>query len=156
MLTQEQRLAMLDTPGWPIDVVIDTDTFNEIDDQFAVSYALRSRDRLAVKALYAAPFLNHHSLSPEDGSFHSRPEDTFQRAPVNHPDSGVLHTALLQNFPDGTLDLRTELPGHNTLNVHIHSAAARFDFHISIAGLHSSGRCPATNFHTCTAPYTAK
>ena len=74
MLTQEQRLAMLDTPGWPIDVVIDTDTFNEIDDQFAVSYALRSRDRLAVKALYAAPFLNHHSLSPEDGMLRSEKE----------------------------------------------------------------------------------
>ena len=37
MLTHEQRLAMLDTPSWPIDIIIDSDTFNEIDDQFAIS-----------------------------------------------------------------------------------------------------------------------
>ena len=67
MLTHEQRLAMLDTPSWPIDIIIDSDTFNEIDDQFAISYALRSQDRLNVKAIYAAPFLNQHSVSPEDG-----------------------------------------------------------------------------------------
>lgn len=74
MLTNEQRLAMLDTPKWPIDLIIDTDTFNEIDDQFAVSYALRSRDKLNVKALYAAPFLNQHSVSPEDGMVKSEAE----------------------------------------------------------------------------------
>ena len=67
MLTHEQRLAMLETPSWPIDIIIDSDTFNEIDDQFAISYALRSQDRLNVKAIYAAPFLNQHSVSPEDG-----------------------------------------------------------------------------------------
>ena len=41
-----------------VDVVIDTDTYNEIDDQFAVSYLLRSKDRLNTVALYAAPFFN--------------------------------------------------------------------------------------------------
>ena len=67
MLTLEQRLSMLDTPKWPVDVVIDTDTYNEIDDQFAICYALRSPDKLNVKAICAAPFLNQHSVSPEDG-----------------------------------------------------------------------------------------
>ena len=67
MLTPEQRLAMLDTPNWPIDVVIDSDTFNEIDDQFAISYALHCQDKLNVKAIYAAPFLNQNSVSPADG-----------------------------------------------------------------------------------------
>lgn len=55
MLTHEQRLAMLDTPSWPIDIIIDSDTFNEIDDQFAISYALRSQDRLNVKASMLRP-----------------------------------------------------------------------------------------------------
>ena len=40
------------------DVVIDTDAYNEIDDQFAIAYALRSKKELNVKAIYAAPFLN--------------------------------------------------------------------------------------------------
>ena len=65
MLTDEQRLAMLAAPAGPVDAVIDTDTFNEVDDQFAISYALRSQDRIRVQALYAAPFLNQHSLSPQ-------------------------------------------------------------------------------------------
>ena len=50
-----------------IRMVLDTDTYNEIDDQFAVTYALLSPDRLQVDALYAAPFLNNRSTGPADG-----------------------------------------------------------------------------------------
>ena len=67
MLTQEQRLAMLDTPKWPIDVIIDSDTYNEVDDQFSITYAIKSPDKLRVQAIYAAPFLNQNSASPADG-----------------------------------------------------------------------------------------
>lgn len=35
MLTKEQRLRMLQCPQRPVDLVLDTDTYNEIDDQFA-------------------------------------------------------------------------------------------------------------------------
>ena len=74
MLTNEQRLAMLEVPKGPVDVVIDTDAYNEIDDQFAIAYALKRPDRLNVKALYAAPFLNQNSTSPEDGMIRSEEE----------------------------------------------------------------------------------
>lgn len=74
MLTHEQRLALLETPRGIVDAVIDTDAYNEIDDQFAISYALRSPERLKVRALYAAPFLNHRSVSPEDGMVKSEKE----------------------------------------------------------------------------------
>ena len=74
MLTNEQRLRMLEVPTGLVDVVIDTDAYNEIDDQFAISYALRRPDRLNVKALYAAPFLNQRSTSPEDGMVRSEQE----------------------------------------------------------------------------------
>lgn len=57
----------LNVPAGKIDVVLDTDTFNEIDDQYAVAYMLRSDDKLTTKAIYAAPFFNSHSTSPEDG-----------------------------------------------------------------------------------------
>ncbi len=50
-----------------IDMVIDTDAFNEVDDQFALVYALRSTERLAVKSIYAAPFFNERSKNPADG-----------------------------------------------------------------------------------------
>ena len=50
-----------------IDMVLDTDTYNEVDDQFALAYALRSDDRLNVKSVYAAPFYNARASSPADG-----------------------------------------------------------------------------------------
>ena len=57
-----------------MDVVIDTDAYNEIDDQFAISYALKNADRLNVLALYAAPFHNARSVGPEDGMVKSYDE----------------------------------------------------------------------------------
>lgn len=39
-MTQEQYFKNLSIPKEPIDVVLDTDTYNEIDDQFAISYML--------------------------------------------------------------------------------------------------------------------
>lgn len=67
MLTTEQRLRMLETPQKTFDLVIDTDAYNEIDDQFAISYALRAQDRLHLLALCAAPFHNERSTGPADG-----------------------------------------------------------------------------------------
>lgn len=67
MLTEAERLAMLTCPTKKVDMVLDTDAYNEIDDQFAISYALRSPEKLNVLALYAAPFLNARSESPRDG-----------------------------------------------------------------------------------------
>ena len=66
-MTNEQRLKNLEVPTGKIDVVLDTDTFHEIDDQFALAYLLRSTEKLNTKAIYAAPFFNQHSTSPADG-----------------------------------------------------------------------------------------
>ena len=51
------------------DVVIDSDTYNEMDDQYAIAYALAS-DRINVIALHAAPYFdpyNDRSTSFKDG-----------------------------------------------------------------------------------------
>ena len=66
-LSDEYRLGRLLPPTSRVRMVLDTDTYNEIDDQFAVVYALRSADHLNVEAIYAAPFLNNRSSSPADG-----------------------------------------------------------------------------------------
>lgn len=66
-MTNEQRLKNLSVPRGKIDVVLDTDAYNEIDDQFAISYLLGSTEKLNTKAIYAAPFLNNRSVSPKDG-----------------------------------------------------------------------------------------
>lgn len=56
VLSELERRKMLLPPQGKINVVIDSDTYNEVDDQFAVSYALMSPERLNVEAVYAAPF----------------------------------------------------------------------------------------------------
>ncbi len=66
-LSEEQRLRMLAPPSGTVHMVLDTDTYNEIDDQFALVYALLSPERLTVEAIYAAPFHNNRSSGPADG-----------------------------------------------------------------------------------------
>lgn len=46
--------------------VIDTDAYNEIDDQFAIAYSYFSK-KIDILAVYAAPFFNGNSASYEDG-----------------------------------------------------------------------------------------
>lgn len=60
-------LRRLEKPSYPVDVVLDTDTYNEVDDQFALSYLVKNDDKLRVRAIYAAPFFNEKSSGPEDG-----------------------------------------------------------------------------------------
>jgi inosine-uridine nucleoside N-ribohydrolase len=55
-------------------MVLDTDTYNEIDDQFAVAYSILSPEKLEVEAIYAAPFFNNRSSGPQDGMEKSHEE----------------------------------------------------------------------------------
>jgi inosine-uridine nucleoside N-ribohydrolase len=66
-MSDAQRINMLKPPAeQPVTMVFDTDTYNEIDDQFALVYALISPE-LRVEAVYAAPFTNRRSAGPSDG-----------------------------------------------------------------------------------------
>ena len=67
MLSETQRIKNMTCPEGTIDLVIDTDAYNEIDDQYAIAYAMAASEKLRLKALYAAPFTNDLSSGPEDG-----------------------------------------------------------------------------------------
>lgn len=54
--------------------MLDTDTHNEIDDQFAVAHALLSPERIGLEAIYAAPFHNNKSSGPANGMEKSHEE----------------------------------------------------------------------------------
>jgi inosine-uridine nucleoside N-ribohydrolase len=60
-------LKRLQKPQGRIDVILDTDTYNEIDDQYALVFMVKSNEKLNVAGLYAAPFYNQNSSSPADG-----------------------------------------------------------------------------------------
>ena len=66
-MNNEMLCKALTPPCGIVDAVIDTDTYNEIDDQFALAYMIRSNDKINLKAIYAAPFFNQHSTSAADG-----------------------------------------------------------------------------------------
>ena len=51
-------------------VVLDTDTFNEIDDQYALAYCYVC-DKIDLVAVHAAPYFNDRSTSFEDGMIKS-------------------------------------------------------------------------------------
>jgi len=67
IIPEATRLARLEPPSGRVRMVLDTDTYNEIDDQFALVYALLSPERLDLEAVYAAPFHNRRSEGPGDG-----------------------------------------------------------------------------------------
>ena len=66
-MTDEQRRKNISVPTHAVDVVLDTDAYNEIDDQFAIAYLLSCKEKLCTKAIYAAPFFNANSTGPADG-----------------------------------------------------------------------------------------
>ncbi|MBR5538480.1 MAG: nucleoside hydrolase [Clostridia bacterium] len=70
-MTNEQRIKNLTVPSKKVDVVLDTDAYNEIDDQFAIAYLIKNKEKLNTVKIYAAPFFlkphNKKSESPKDG-----------------------------------------------------------------------------------------
>lgn len=56
IISKEEMIKRLASPKGKVRMVLDTDTYNEVDDQFALAYALLSPERLNVEAVYTAPF----------------------------------------------------------------------------------------------------
>ena len=91
VISPARRLEMLEWPVKPVRMVLDTDTFNEVDDQFALAYTLLSPDRLHCEAIYAAPFFNDRSTGPEDGMLKSYDEILRILARMDRPAEGFVH-----------------------------------------------------------------
>ena len=66
-IEESTRLKSLQQPEGKVRMVLDTDTYNEIDDQFALSYAYLSKEKIQLEAVYAAPYFNNRSSGPGDG-----------------------------------------------------------------------------------------
>lgn len=85
-----QRLELLKPPQNKVSMVLDTDPYNEIDDQFAIVYSLLAPERLDVKAIYAAPFANARSGNDEKRGMEKSYEvakeitDKLQRSGLSH------------------------------------------------------------------------
>ena len=63
-LLDEEMRQMLALPTGKLRVVIDTDAKNEVDDQFALTWALLSQDQLEIEGMYAAPYSRLYHQEP--------------------------------------------------------------------------------------------
>ena len=88
-IQEHRRVELLRPPTGRVEMVLDTDAFNEIDDQFAIAYALLSKENMDVRAVYAAPFHNGNSDGPEDGMVKSYDEIMKVLDLVGRPSDGV-------------------------------------------------------------------
>ncbi len=100
-MDREQYLKNLERPKGKIDVVLDTDAYNEIDDQFAISYMLTYPEKLNVKGICAAPFLNEKSTSPADGMEKSYDEIIKLLSLAGRPDmERIVYRGSAEYLPD--------------------------------------------------------
>ncbi len=51
-----------------INVILDTDTYNECDDQFALSYLLKSQEKFNIEAITVAPYYKKNGISIQEGT----------------------------------------------------------------------------------------
>jgi inosine-uridine nucleoside N-ribohydrolase len=80
-------------------MVLDTDTYNEIDDQFALVHALLSPERIDVEAIYAAPFHNDRSSGPADGMEKSYEEIVRLLRVIGRTHEGFVHRGATSWLP---------------------------------------------------------
>ena len=102
-LSDDQLLKKLTIPAAgtkKLDMVLDTDTYNEVDDQFAVCYSLCSPERLNVEAIYAAPFFNERSTGPEQGMELSYDEIVRLTGKLGYKPEGFVYKGSRGYLPD--------------------------------------------------------
>ena len=101
-LLETKRLEMLQPPEGRVRMVLDTDTYNEIDDQFAVVHALLSPEQLNLEAIYAAPFHNNRSANAEEGMEKSYAEILRLLALLNVDAEGFVYRGSTAFLVDAT------------------------------------------------------
>ncbi len=107
-LPLSKLIERLEPPTGKVRMVLDTDTFNEIDDQFALVQALLSPERLQVEAIYAAPFTNDRSTGPEDGMKKSYEEILQLLGRLGRNPEGWVFTGSPTYLPNGTTPVRSD------------------------------------------------
>jgi inosine-uridine nucleoside N-ribohydrolase len=98
-----QTIQRLKKPAGPVDMVLDTDTYNEIDDQYAIAYMLASQKRgqVHVKGIFAAPFKNHHAENTKEGMERSYDEILRVLEMTGHSDlAGLVFQGADRFLPD--------------------------------------------------------
>ena len=108
VIDETKRIDLLKPAKGKIRMVLDTDTYNEVDDQFALAYALLSPDKIEMEAIYAAPFHNSRSESPADGMEKSYQEILRLLSFMNVPADDFVYRGSSTYLQDITQPIRSE------------------------------------------------
>lgn len=84
----------------PIMAVLDTDTYNEVDDQFTLAYALLTPEAIDLRAVIAAPFSNLRAATPDEGMRKSYDEILRILAILNRKPEGFAWHGATSYLPD--------------------------------------------------------
>jgi len=107
-LNEAQRLKRLAPPTGRVRMVLDTDTFNEVDDQFAVTHALLSPESMNVEAIYAAPYYKTNIAGPGAGMELSYQEILHLLHRLNIAAEGLVHRGSPAFMADATTPVESE------------------------------------------------
>lgn len=82
------------SPRPPTRMTLDTDTFDEIDDRFALVHALLSPEAVTVEAIHAAPFANACAATPGEGMEPSHAEILRLPDRMDMSPDGLVHKGV--------------------------------------------------------------
>ena len=107
-IDESVRINRLQPPEGKVRMVFDTDTYNEVDDQFALCFALLSKEKVKVEAVYAAPFHNDRSSGPGDGMEKSYQEILRLLKMLKTSPEGLVFRGSTDYLKDVTKPIRSE------------------------------------------------
>ena len=112
-MNMDQLFRNLSAPNGKVDVVLDTDAYNEIDDQFAIGYMLKKTEKFNVRGICAAPFTNEKSSGPEDGMEKSYDEILKLLSLMETHSSSLAWRIPWTKEPGGLQSMGSQRVGHN-------------------------------------------
>ncbi len=114
-IPEDERRRLLEPPTGPVRLIIDTDTHNEIDDQFALAWALLSQDVFKLEGVLAEPYSQAHNRQPLIDAFNiirqdikaelPKPLRRYRRAVTNMLASGIDPATISFVGPDEGMEL---------------------------------------------------
>lgn len=114
-ISEDEMRRRLQPPTGKIRLIIDTDAYNEIDDQYAIAWALLSQDRFAIEGVLAEPYSQRHHKEPLRKAYNMLKADLnadlsefmrkYRRAALNMLESGINANEIEFVDPDEGMEL---------------------------------------------------
>jgi inosine-uridine nucleoside N-ribohydrolase len=115
VIPEDQMRQMLEPPQGRIRLLIDTDAHNEIDDQFAIAWALLSQDVIEIEGVLAEPYSHRHHREPLNQAYDllkanpqaevPAPLQPYRRSALNMLASGIDPRSIRYVDPDEGMEL---------------------------------------------------